>query len=202
MPLISENNAIELLNPYLKSIRECIIGAFDDYSKYPDWTRIDHDQTTKANIINNHMVQRATKAFIDDKKIKILPGRRQILFIFEQKISLRLKKLDGGLMPQNISTKQVKKLNGQVEISGIEAAHHLVAGYTLNTDLTEIDGVYMVCPNNNRVYWASKLENEKTVSIVHDLFENKETNEYGSDFERKENSTDIEKIKDGTENKS
>lgn len=128
MPLIPEDAAIKALQPYLSSIYECINEGWNDYFKYPDWTRVTHDQTTRANIINNHVVQRATTAFIDEPRIKILAGgQRQTLFIFDQKISLRLKKLDSELMPQNVVTEQVKKLNGQEEISQIEAAHHLVA---------------------------------------------------------------------------
>lgn len=72
----------------------------------------------------------------------------------------------------------------------------------MNSDQTEIDGIYIVCPNNKKVYWASQLENEKTVSVVQNLLENLETEEYGSGFEKKEDSTDTEKTRDGTEDKS
>lgn len=202
MPLLSKTTAIESLRPYLNIVHQCITGAWEDYSKYPDWTKVAHDQTTRANIINNHMILRATAAFMDDPRIKIIDMQRQSLFVFDSQISLRLKKLDADLMPQNVVTKQVKRLNGQKELEEIKAAYHLVAGYTLSTFQTKIDGIYLVCPNNKRIYWELEITNEDIVSTVRDLLENIETEEYGSEFEKKEDSTSSETAKDGTKDKS
>lgn len=209
MPLISKNSAIEALKPYLGRIYESIYGAWDDYKKYPDWAKLSHDTTTRANIINGHMIMRATKAFIEEPDVKIFnPSEtktRQALFVIGKQISLRMKKLGPDLMPRNISTQHVRSLNGQEEFEAIEAASHLVAGYTLNTDQTEIEKVYVVCPNNDKIYWEIELTgNLEIVSTVRDLLEDMTTEEYGSDFQRKDETThiDIEQTQNGTQNKS
>lgn len=208
MPLIQKDAAFEALKPYLEKIRVCVASAWEvDYLKYPEWAKVAHDATTRANIIFGHMVERAMKTFIDDSSVKILSPKdtktRQAIFVFGGKISLRFKKLDSDLMPQNIDTAREKLLNSQEDLPDIGAAYHLVAGYTLNEYQTEIDGIYLVCPNNKKIYWEIELkEGLQTVSTIRDLFEEIETEEYSSIFQKKESEVIEEQDKNGTEDQS
>jgi hypothetical protein len=185
MPLISEKDARTALDSYLPKIYDCIHLAWKDYLMYPDWARIDHSSTTRANIVHDHMIKRAIKSIVDDSSVKHFEWSRHHIFVFEQRISLRLKKLSQELMPQNIQTEQVKNLNCHELVPGIEAAAHLVAGYTLNKLETEVEDVYLVCPNNKKIYWELKLDGSEISSNVYDIFETIDEN-YNSEFERKE----------------
>ena len=207
MPLMQQEEALQVLNPYLEKVYACITGAWTDYMKYEEWARVAHDATTRANIINGHMISRAMKAFIEEPKVKIFAPKetrtRQALFVFDRKISLRLKKLSPDLMPQNVVTGRGKSLNSQEKFPDIEAASHLVAGYTLTPLQTEIEQVYLVCPNNKKIYWELELrEGKQPISTVRDMFAELAAEEYGSEFQRKDESIATERMQNGTEDQS
>ncbi|MGZ8935573.1 MAG: hypothetical protein ACXW04_11815 [Methylobacter sp.] len=195
MPLISENDAIQALQPYLPTIGGCINLAWDDYQNYPESLKINHSSTTRANIVNDNMVQRCISSIVYGKLVKHFEWGRQHIFVFEKRISLRFKKLNQMLMPSNILTKQASSLNCQHSIPGIEAATHLVAGYRLNNMETEIQDIHIVCPNNKRTYWELRLDGyiESAYSNIFDLFsehDNSYENQLGSEFTKKNTEQD------------
>jgi hypothetical protein len=205
MPLLSKEIAISTLETYFQTIYRCIHGAWEDYQGYPEATKVTHDQTTRANIVSGHMRERASKQFVDDVRVKISKRSKgdpsRALFVIDDQISIRFKKLDNDLCPKNIQTGMVRQLNGQVDLPEIPSAYHLVAGYTLNSLQTQIDGVYLVCPNNKKLYWHIEID-ESAIKPSHvDLLSALDTEEYGSSFERKTNTGTTEQQKNGTKNK-
>jgi hypothetical protein len=156
--MISQTQAEKLLGPQLKRIRDCIVRAFQkwrsDYSK----NALVHTARSRASVIHDHMVAFAKEYFSGDDSIRIFSKSGLAVVNIKDVVLLRFKKLDAKKRSSSIPTRQNYLFKAQLDLPGIPSElTHLEAGYVLNELQTGLDGVYITCPNKNRLEWFIDL---------------------------------------------
>jgi len=174
MSLISEQEAIRHLQPHISAIRDIIVGGWGDYiAKYPEDVRVLHCPTTRAGIVHDHQIHRASVYAQEASGVPLYDLTRLKMLVIDGRFAIRFKKLDNDLRSANLQTKQVREFRSQEQLCGLPQTHNLEAGYLLSELETEIQDVFLVCPNKSGLYWAAKLEeNYQVKQTVFDLFEN------------------------------
>lgn len=174
MSLISEQEAVNNLYPHISAIREIVVGGWNDYiEKYPEEVRVLHCPTTRAGIVHDHQIHRASIYAQKASGVTLCDLTRLKMLIIDGKFAIRFKKLDNDLRSANLKTKQIREFRSQEQLCGLPQTHNLEAGYLLSELETEIQNVFLVCPNKGGLYWAAKLEeHSKVEQTIFDLFEN------------------------------
>lgn len=171
MALIERDEALAILGEHLGPFYRFIDGAWDDYGKYPLDLRIEHSARSRASLVHDHIVARATRYATNATSVRVADVNGLHLFVFEARIAIRFKKLDELLRTRNQPTQQVQRFKAQMELPGIEASHNLEAGYILSEDQQQISAVHLLCPSGTGVYWDVLLTEGTQIGIVQDLFE-------------------------------
>ena len=173
MPLISEIEAVALLKDYLQPIHSIVQGGWDDYmNQYDSKARVVHCSTTRASIIHDHQIERASIFTLNGTDAVMIDiSSLKILFI-DNRFAVRFKKFDRARRSSNQPTQQVVNFRGQAQLSGLPETHNLEAGYILNSLETEINSINLVCPNGPNVYWDIELHDGQAVEQrVQDMFD-------------------------------
>lgn len=175
MPLIALEEATETLEYHFEPIYEIVSGAFQDYQEnVPDDVQMVFSSRTRASAIHDYMIDRAAKYATDRNGVRVFESKLMYGLTFDNKIALRFKKLNEEGLSKNQPTKQVQEFRGQVPIDGVEAVHHLEAGYILDDIQQSIQQVKLVCPSGEGIYWMIELSAAGVKPVVLDIFENRE----------------------------
>jgi hypothetical protein len=165
--MTSKSSAEQILGPYLKRFRDCIVLAFQRYKSDYQANALVHTARSRASVIHDHMVAFAREFFGADEEIRIFDRRGLSLINVKNSLLLRFKKLDAKKHSRNIPTQQSFLFRAQLELPGIPAElTHLEAGYVLNELQTGLDGVYITCPNGNRLEWFIDLTSLARANVV------------------------------------
>lgn len=176
MSLITEEQAINFLEPHLGAIWEIVKGGWDDYlSLYSDTVRVTHCSTTRANIVHDHQIARASRYAQAANDVRIFDLSKLKILVIDGQFAIRFKKVDDDLRSANQPTRQVEEFRAQEQLADLPSTYNLEAGYLLNKLETEIQGIYLVCPNRKGHYWASELNGDVATQKIFDLFENQQT---------------------------
>jgi hypothetical protein len=162
----SRNKAMrvsDVLKPHLTALHEIISGAHDDYENfYPPQAKIVHDASTKAHIINRHMLARASLyAASNPRSVKAFESKRLHGIICSQLLAILFKKLDRELRGRNHVSKQIDDYMNQREIDEIPAVLKLVAGYRENDETGEIIGTWVTRPQGDINRWELILSGDE-----------------------------------------
>ena len=137
MALISKSKVISDIGLFFPSLRKIVIDGWDDYvNYYSNDQKVIHCPTTRANIVHDHQVQRASIFAIDNSFDLLDIAGMKILLIGEY--AIRFKKLTDNLLSRNQPTNQVKEFKKQISLPGFSETHNLELGYVLNIDRSEI----------------------------------------------------------------
>lgn len=159
---LSAQAAREILKPYEREVKECIVSAWDEYGKIPFRHKL--TPRTRANVVHDFMVDNA-------RKLEYRPGIRiheiNGLFIIciKDKLFIRFKKLDEDKLSHSIQTQQTLEFLGQEELPRFPVAR-LIAGYELNSLQTDLKAVTITYPSGSRNAWHYDLDSETTVTQV------------------------------------
>lgn len=202
MALLEREEAETALAPHLNAIKEIVAGAWSDYiSKYSLELRATHTRTTRANVVHDHMVERAARYAQVAIGVRIHESQKMMAMVIETNhgvIAMRLKKFGDDLRSQNQSTGQVDGFRMQLPLSGFEETHNFDAGYTINEMAQELSGVYVVCLNGSGNYWEIALTDEGIKSIVTDLFDHRQFDEGEAEIRRRKDSGEVRPFKRDT----
>lgn len=182
MALIEQSQAIAEIGLFMPALREIIFGSWNDYNEdYSAKVRLVHNATTRANILHDHQVARASRFAVENGFELADFYRLKILLIGNY--AIRFKKFDELLGSSNHPTKQVKKFRNQVSLSlpGISETYNLEAGYQLTEDQTKIYKTWLIQPSGKGFKWNLELMESGVKSIVEDLLANSQTNEESQD---------------------
>jgi len=158
MPLIEESEAIARLQAHLPAVRDIVVGGWNDYiTGYPDEKRVIHTPTTRANIIHDHQVERASRYCQLAHGARLEDLSRMKVLVLEDAFAIRFKKLDDVMRSANQPTLQVADFRAQAQLPGLPETYNLEAGYVLRQFDEGIAGTYLVCPNGPQFYWAAEL---------------------------------------------
>ena len=200
MALIEQQEAIQILEKHFSAFYGCVDGAWQDYVSYPIEKRVVHSPRSRASLVHDHMVDRATKYAARESEVQIIEKKGLYLFVFGGHIAVRFKKFDEELKTSNQPSTQVQNFKNQMQLPGVPAAHNLESGYILSNDAQSLAAVHLVCPSGTGVYWDILLAAESQTGVVQDLFakrvEDQEENQ-GARIIRRNNAKIIPIAKNG-----
>jgi hypothetical protein len=200
MPLISPDEATEVLSPYLEGIHDAIHGGMADFMKLPARARNRMVAGTRAGVIHDFQVDRAALYFAKHPgKVRAHELDKLIVFDIAGRVALRFKKVDRVFKSSNQPSQQVAEFRGQIPLPGIEATSNLEAAYIYDDIEQEIEWSGIVCPNNSRAYWHMELRDEGAFLNVVDMFDTSEEEEnVGTKFTRRKSGIIVPFKRDGS----
>lgn len=177
MPLISQSIAARELQGHLEGLRSIIKGGWDDYMGYENKFRVAHCSVTRASIVHDHQVDRASQYAEISNGVQLIDiAKMKILYIGE-KYAVRFKKLSSDKRSSNQPTQQVIDFRQQEQMAGLPETYNFEAGYILNSLETEIESIHLVCPNGPGIYWDIELIEHGIEERVQDIFDHQEITE-------------------------
>jgi len=171
MPIANQSMTLFDLNPYLAELASVVLGAWEDVRLLPEECQVTIGARTRASLVHDYMLKRASALEAGHSAIRYFQRQSMHGLVIDGKYAIRFKKLDEDSKSKNQPTQQVAEYRAQIELEGIDAAHHLEIGYVLNNFGTEVADVRLACPAGAGVAWASSLFKNETQTVVADLFQ-------------------------------
>lgn len=161
------NEANEILKPHYSVLTDSVNEGMEDFNafiKYENEKRyIPFNRRTKATLLNDYITNRVIINCNNKDGIKILStGNNGFpVVIFNNNLVARVKKLNNELAPANIPTLITQAYNKQYSIEYFPENPTLVYfGYRVNSTISDIDGIYVVCRIDQQIQWYIDLTNE------------------------------------------
>lgn len=154
----SRSTAEKFFEPRRERLCRCIINGFHHYQeKHCEDAHI-YEKRTKAGVIRDIIVDLAKTEFGFDDDVNFLIGKHDTLMKVGESYILRFKKLLEDLSTSNYPTPRAQAYVQQMEIPGIPSKPlRLEIGYLPDPFITEIKGIYIVCPKR----WSLRLDGEQ-----------------------------------------
>lgn len=155
MPLISQEDAKQALQPYTDHFVTVIRSAFDDWLKGP-YTHQMQRKSLRANVISNQLLANARRVFdgINGIRVDDVPGYTGLLV--GENIFVRMKKADEKLMSRNYPTKSALAFVDQSkDMFGGLVRLELV--YQLGAFGTEIERIALLQRHKSKIVWHIDL---------------------------------------------
>jgi hypothetical protein len=129
-PVLSKEEAADLLRPFFSGFRDIIDEAWQEWMELPNRHKLDN--RARANAVHCFIVHRALEKYSKSKSAKAVRGGNTFWLYFGDHIKARFKKLDGKLLYRNYPTGNQLKLELQGNIPGILPGTYLTLGYVLD----------------------------------------------------------------------
>ena len=172
MPLINETEAVTRLQAHLPALRDIVVGGWNDYrQEYSDKQRTIHTATTRAGIVHDHQIERASRYCQIAADARLDDLTRLKLLVLDGVFAIRFKKLDDDMRSANLPTQQITDFRAQEQLPGLPETHNLEAGYVLPKIGAEVSDAYLVCPNGPKTYWVTALTGAAANQKVFELHE-------------------------------
>lgn len=172
MEALFKADAIEILEPYIYSIKEAVFNAVTEYFLGDEYASSRHKLSTRtaACICHDNIKDQIRMKFEDIPKTRIKERSGLFMLIIEEKITLRFKKFDGNLMSSGIDTNQALAYalhdTVQLDLDGMPANGLLYVGYTLNSLQSNIDGIFITNRYGNVNLWDWEVTNEGEIPTI------------------------------------
>jgi hypothetical protein len=158
--MLNQAQAQKLLEPYFTAIKEAIMAGFKYYHRrYADESHRHHARS-RANLVNDHIVDFANRNLAKFPGVKHLSVFGRKLFQVHDEILLHFKKLDRRKLPSNYPTLFALDFmkQKQLELPGLPATlPRLIAGFVPSKDWARVEGVFITCPDGDKVAWYLDL---------------------------------------------
>ncbi len=139
-------------------------SGFSKYRTYPPEFLIEHSKRTAANCVYDHILANALVAFDERPEIRPIeaPGGLR-LWVVEEAVVFRVKKMDEDGKSRNYPTKQAMDFDQMQPIDGVpDAPVRVNIGYLLDDTETQIRRVQVARPNGPNVDWCAAILPEET----------------------------------------
>lgn len=140
LPLLTRQEAEELIRPYAPKLRKCIEDAFECWKTFYAPQHHVLKPRTFASIMSDHILHNALTAFDDDDSVRWGKHGGIVAMRIQDKVDLRIKKFDRGDRTANIKTRQQDEYQRHMPFNGFDRPR-LNAGYRTNgmrSDLTAL----------------------------------------------------------------
>lgn len=157
---LTQAEAMAVLDPLFDDLDAICRGSHAEYRAYPPEVLIKHDRRAEANCIYSHMryeaEQRLGGGRADVVQINI---RGLFLWVVDQKVTIRFKKMDEDGRARSYPTEQAKDYDRQRELPGLPAPPvNLVVGYLLDQTETQIERIQVARPLGRQMMdWCAAL---------------------------------------------
>lgn len=162
--ILSEDEAKELLAPYLKLFKKSLNDGFRAWEllgeKAPE-LRVCLSKQCRARFIYDHIVRAAKEHFqeIENIRFKEKSGLLTVHVELDHTvIVLRFKKLDDNKKSRSYPTANQLAFSLQLSLPGWPDATRLVAGYQLDVLGLETKDLLITCPIGHRVEWFFSIK--------------------------------------------
>jgi hypothetical protein len=158
----TQEEAEAILNPHLPILWECLNDAWQWVQNLLTWDA-DARQTLMGRSRACIMYERATRLieqrFNGMTGIRLARQRGFLQVVFNERLSLRFKKLRPGLRSSNVRTNAQRNIYFQHEFENFPpAATELTLGYLTDKAWMQIDGAFITCPVSwDRLKWSMPL---------------------------------------------
>jgi hypothetical protein len=147
------------LEELLPAFSNALNFAFARYfQEYPASVRADHDTTTQANCIYDHILARVQALLEGRKGVRFILAQGLTVLVIRTRYAIKFKKLQETGVSSNVRTEQSNAFDQQGELAGMPPrAIHLKVGYVPDSSNTLIERMLVVCPNGQSVAWAQQF---------------------------------------------
>jgi len=169
----SKQDVEQVLEPLYSPIHSSFHSAFQQLKQATVDSWAIFTTRSRASSFRDYLVHDLTDAFEQYDNIHRIEQRGMVLWVIEEKVALRIKKLDDNLVSSNHYTQQsLDFVNQQLLLPGIDEIIALNMGYVPNEIWTKIDGIYITCPLGTRkVLWAidinDKIDSTQTTTALY-----------------------------------
>jgi hypothetical protein len=143
----------------LNKIRECLTSAPEAYiEEYSG--RENHSPRSRASLISDRLLEKARETFTG-RGYNVVPEGGRPLVTLRDKVTVWFRKLDARGRPSSKnSTHFANNYKNQEDLENTEISSfsvHLIAGYQLDFLGATVTGVYLLCPQGERILWETPL---------------------------------------------
>ena len=164
----SEQVARSTVRPYYPHLFQAIINAWNRYLQLPEEVRyiLSRYKSARANAVWSFILHEAQSLFQDHSSIRAIENPQNTIFVIDERVIIRFKKLDSKGFSQNYPTQTALGFNAQLEIPGVPSLLRLDVGYVLNDIGTSISRVLVVCRSGNTVRWLDEIDPPTTATVT------------------------------------
>ncbi len=171
MPIVSQVKALADLKAHLPHLTSLVTEAWQDVERLPGHTRAIMTPRSRSSLVHDHMLSRAASYAAKSDGVRYFERQLMHGLIIMGKYALRFKKLDDEGLSRNHPTLQVTEFRSQIELEGVDAAHHLEIGYVTDDLGTCVEDVRLTCPSGRGNAWSVSVIGATAKSIVVDIFD-------------------------------
>lgn len=146
-----KGQVIENLDELIPIFYECILSGFNDYYRRNEGDTFNFRPTTRANMIYDYIISYLKKGLVNDSRVAFLNKNGLLTLMISDKYLIKFKKLNDNHKSSNVKTKQNTLFLKQETLFDLPpSVTNIEIGYVLNKINSDIDGVFIVCPKNER----------------------------------------------------
>ena len=170
MGAVAQETVVEHLSSHLAALDEIVRGAWNDVKELPASCQIAMSARSRASLVHDFIVERAAQ--YAERTPGVRTFERQLMhgLVFNGRYAVRFKKFDEDNLSKNHPTLQVVEFRSQVELDGIDAAHHLEVGYIADALGVSIADVRLACPSGRGNAWVVSISDRGVETVLADLF--------------------------------
>lgn len=157
LSLLSKEQAVDLLRPYLAILNKCIDDGWAAWKTHYAHRAHVLDGRPRAAIVYAEIVACALKAFQGLEGVTVKPSRGSLMIYIGDDITLRFKKMRRNGRCSNIKTVIQLKFLAQLKLPGMIDGTLVHAGYELDTLQQNVVRKAIVCQLNQKVLWDIEL---------------------------------------------
>jgi hypothetical protein len=158
----SKDHSKQILSPLIHKLLDACDIAFEAFQKENYSCLYKYSSRTKASILRDYIVFEMKRLEDEYANVRCVNKSGLTVLAIDEEVALRIKKMDKNLLTSNHSTTQSLAFESQqLNLPGIEGVTYLNLGYVMNKTGTNIDGVYITCPNGYKsIAWFIRLDEE------------------------------------------
>jgi len=164
--IISQSDVFGVLEPHIPTIRECVHAGLDDFNVNYDSERFRLSARSRASVIRDLIFFHVRRLFEGVKGVKILQKETFEGLLVEQRILLRIKKLNNKKQASNLPTRQALDFsNQQLCFEGfLPPIACLNLGYIPDKAWVCAEEIVIACPNSMKTNaWYIDITEDKYV---------------------------------------
>ena len=150
-----QEQVMAILEPHIGEIHQIFTSAVDKYNEIDPAARAEHEDRTAASCVRDYAWMGFKTSFTYTAGFHFLDIRGLNVLNIEDKVVIRVKKVDSEGRHRNYQTQQQKDFDGQHDLDGLPSeALRIVVGYQPDVAMESVERVTVRRPKGN---WVSQL---------------------------------------------
>lgn len=162
--IITYEKAYSLLAPLYDTLSSCMQSGFEEHLKIKVFAntlgrQVIYENRTKANIIHDHLKAHVRENFGNNGMFEVDVWNNIFGLKLSDELFIRFNKMDENRKISCTKTNQFLNYARQGTIAGFpDSPTLLFAGYKPDKTWSRIQGMYIICPDNeNMIHWSLEL---------------------------------------------